>query len=338
MDGLVAVLPRAVPVERVGVGRHGVDLPHRAAVAVAVDPNRLVCVARPELERARERLGGLLVARLLSEGLDADARRAADELPGGLVGVVVVVCLCRRVDGVVLRHRAVVPVAVDADRRVRVAAGMAAALGPAEVLLRDGQSERALCALGLLADDLDPEAAAATVVAVTAGRILVGLLVRVVVVRGLRLGRDVVGLRDVPAVAVAEHAKRRVLVARALLLGLGGSLRELLVRGLLEGDLDSGRAGAAVQVLVDVLVGVVVVRRPGLGRHVVRLPDVAVVAVAGHANRSVLVLCAELVGLRDRECSLLALGTLLRRLDRGRVATTVMTVLAVMTATRRILV
>src|SRR4029453_7629376 len=186
----------------------------------------------------------------------------------------------------------VIAIALDAHGGVRVAGVELLGLG-----VRVG----VLVVLGLLAVGLEDDASP------PAGR-LVGRLVGLVLVagRGLRGGR--VGLRDVTAVPVALDAHGGVGVARALLGRVGGRLGLLVVGRPLADVLDDEPAvpvaaavlarrlldGSGARVLGRVLVGVVLVARRRVGRGVVGLLDVTVVAVALDANRRVLVARARL--------------------------------------------
>src|SRR5262249_15357350 len=163
---------------------------------------------------------------------------------------------------------ATLPLASDADRVVLVRRAN---------LLRRAQRDRELTGLCLLAQHLDAEAAAAA----GSRRVLVGLLLRVGVVRRVSRGRDAVRLRHTATVALAPDADGLVAVLRVLLLG-GRRCESALLRLRLLAE----RLNAATrQILICMLAGIGVVRGVSVGRDVVGLPQGDVVTLYADPNR-----------------------------------------------------
>ena len=300
---LAGFLLRSVHVRCSRVRGRDVGLRDVPVVARAQHPNRDVAVRRVLLDGPGEcRCALLVVSRLTGDLASASTGLV---LVGRLRGPVQVAG--RRVRGrdVRLRDRAVVTGAEDAHRDVLV--GRAA-------LLRQRGCIRLLSVVSGLTDRLQVGRRAlaaigrepAAVTPASAGvrarsLVLTGRLRRPVHVRSSRVRRGLVRLRHRTVVARAQDPDGDVLVRRALLDGCGECRRVLIVACRLPGDLAAAAAAAGSGLgLAGRLLGRVRVACRRVGRCGVRLRDVSVVAVALHANRSVLVRRA-LLGRRG-EC------------------------------------
>src|SRR5262249_24360660 len=311
---LMPMLPRRGIVRGGAVARSVVRLLRAAALPVASDADRVALVRGADLLRRAQRDRELTGFCLLAQHLDAEPAAPAGARRV-LVGLLIRVGVVRRVgrgrDAVRLRHAATVALAPDTE-------GLVAVL---RVLLLGGrQCQRALLRLGLLAERLN----AAT------RQILICMLAGVGVVRGVGVGRDVVGLVHAAVVALAPDAHGGIAVLGVLLLCLGRCPCELFCGAGLPCRLDSESVLAPAlvatgQLLVDPLRAVAVTGVLGRVRDVVRLRHVATVALAPDADGLVPVLCSFLLGRRGRKRALLGRALLAGDLEGqavGAVATT----------------